>query len=1040
MRSRRRGWKSPKLVVALALFLVVSAGLLGASGTGSLAPGASSPSAAIPYGMALNSTPAIEGWVSSTDAQVPISGATVSLTTGAQSTTDNLGHFSFSKEQVAALVPSVGSQAALVNISVQADGFSSWLLQNARYYQGDTLRLYAHLDAADKPAQTLLASSPRSSSPATAVVSAQIQHQPSNVSAVNASTGKNTGANLIPAASELVAQPGILRAVSAAAASSAWSPPDNIRVYRTGTGTVELVPFREYVKHVLPNEWVPTWAPASLRAGAMAVKEYAWYWISVGGKQAALGADVKDNTDDQVYDPNVSYASTDAAVDATWAYVLLRNNALFQAQYCAGSYSADPSADCPWSNEYMTQWGTAYYADQGQTWTWICQFYYPDATIAPGSPNEGEPPPPVPPSLPTSRPAQIAMGQGSAQPDVFVEAYNRNGGEAVLGRPVSEVHWWLTYVTDVNVVAQRFSGANGQGNMWLVFDTLKSQVSGISRAFLLDGSIAAEYAGHDPAGPEWVGAPTSDPYVTSGGTASQGFSKGNLQESNGAVVFTPWPTQFNGWEARYYVGMQPQSLTGPLLDLPGQPALVMDVPDPGMDWPAGSGAPQTMGLGSAAWSAQFTKQFQPDAGSYDLSVSADGGVRVWIDNLLAINKWDATSAHTEQYNTDLDGYSHTVRIQYESASGTSKLTFSLARRDAASGGTPPQAKAPEVPPAAPAQAGASGNASLKVSVQWLGHANPPSDQWVQPLTLQLSAPGNPAVIGSYPGTTDRNGVAVYERLPEGTYDVHVKGPHSLQSARANIGLSAGQMAEVDMKAQVEGDVDGDNCVTIDDFKVVQVMVGANKDTPGWNPAADLNNDGQVTAEDVSLLRSGFDTCGDISADVQFHTDSSDGAPTFEQQLSPWMNPAGLDHGLALDLQASAPSVKAGDIVIVSVMANTGGQAVDGGAFNLKYDPAWLAPVDRNGNAVTSSEPGVALPSVLGNWIDPQGGSIGYSSSMLQGTPPQGRFTLATIRFRTLQAGSTEIDFAPLASGQLQLTDGGSNLLAKTSNLSLVVAP
>jgi hypothetical protein len=283
-------------------------------------------------------------------------------------------------------------------------------------------------------------------------------------------------------------------------------------------------------------------------------------------------------------------------------------------------------------------------------------------------------------------------------------------------------------------------------------------------------------------------------------------------------------------------------------------------------------------------------------------------------------------------------------------------------------------------------------------------------------------------------------VATYTGLPVGTYDVHVKGAHTLQSARANITLSADGVAEADMKAQVEGDINGDNCVNVEDFTVVQAMVGANKDTPGWNPTADLNNDGQVTAEDVSLLRSGFDTCGDISADVQFHTESAEGAPTFEQQLSPWMNPAALNHGLALDLQASATTARVGDVVVLSVVADTGDQVVDGGAFNLKFDPAHLAPVDKNGNAVTASEPGVALPAVLGNWIDPQGGAIGYSTSMLQGTPPHGRFTLATIRFRVLQPGTTELDFAPLSSGQLQLTDGGENLLARTSNLSLTLAP
>jgi hypothetical protein len=597
----------------------------------------------------------------------------------------------------------------------------------------------------------------------------------------------------------------------------------------------------------------------------------------------------------------------------------------------------------------------------------------------------------------------------------------------------------LPYVTENNVVAQSFTGANGQGNTWLVFDTLKSQVSGISRAFLLEGNIAAEYAGHDPVGPEWLGAPTSDPYATSGGITSQGFARGLLQWDGSTVVFNPWPAQFSAWQANYYIGRQPQALGGPALDLPGQPALVLDQPSPNMDWPAENNIPQSMGLGSGEWAAQFTREVQPDAGSYDIVVSADGGVRVWVDNLLAINGWDSTASHSEQYNTDFEGAAHTIRVQYASATGAAGLNFSMTRRESGSA-PPPQPAPPGIPTGGAGKSGASGNAALRVSVNWLGRAAAPSSSWEQPLTLLLSVPGDPTIIGTYAGTTDQNGVANYSGLPEGTYDVHVKGAHSLQSARANITLSANQAADIDMKTQVEGDVNGDNCVTVDDLSVVQVMVGANKDTPGWNPIADLNNDGQVTVQDVSLLRSGFDTCGDISADVQFHTDSAEGAPSFEQQLSPWLNPAGMNHELALDLQVSNSAVRVGDIVVVTVMADSGAQTVDGGSFNLKYDPTWLAPVDKNGNPVASSEPGVALPAVLGNWIDPQGGAIGYASSMLQGTPPQGRFTLATIRFRALQVGTTELQFAPLSTGQLQLTNGGENLLAHTSNASIAVAP
>ncbi len=151
--------------------------------------------------------------------------------------------------------------------------------------------------------------------------------------------------------------------------------PDTIRVRVTGnpycnTGlpyTVETIDFKEYVKHVLPNEWIPSWPWESLRAGAMAAKMYAWYWIALGGKWN--DADVYDSTCDQVYNPAVSYASTNQAVDDTWNWRLTRADQLIQTQYRAYEYQCG-SADC------MGQWDSRDLALSGWTWDEILFSFY----------------------------------------------------------------------------------------------------------------------------------------------------------------------------------------------------------------------------------------------------------------------------------------------------------------------------------------------------------------------------------------------------------------------------------------------------------------------------------------------------------------------------------------------------------------------------------------------------------------------------------------------------------------------------------------
>ena len=54
-------------------------------------------------------------------------------------------------------------------------------------------------------------------------------------------------------------------------------PPDSIRVLKVRSGRIVVVPFRKYVVTVMGKEW-PSYLPqAVVEAGAVAVKQYAWY-------------------------------------------------------------------------------------------------------------------------------------------------------------------------------------------------------------------------------------------------------------------------------------------------------------------------------------------------------------------------------------------------------------------------------------------------------------------------------------------------------------------------------------------------------------------------------------------------------------------------------------------------------------------------------------------------------------------------------------------------------------------------------------------
>lgn len=90
---------------------------------------------------------------------------------------------------------------------------------------------------------------------------------------------------------------------------------------------VVRVPFKDYVKGVLANEWGHSWHEESIRAGAIAVKMYALNAINTGGKWGGEEYGIVYDCDwDMVYNPNITRESTNKAVDDTWDYILVDAN------------------------------------------------------------------------------------------------------------------------------------------------------------------------------------------------------------------------------------------------------------------------------------------------------------------------------------------------------------------------------------------------------------------------------------------------------------------------------------------------------------------------------------------------------------------------------------------------------------------------------------------------------------------------------------------------------------------------------------------
>ena len=130
-----------------------------------------------------------------------------------------------------------------------------------------------------------------------------------------------------------------------------------------------------------------------------------------------------------------------------------------------------------------------------------------------------------------------------------------------------------------------------------------------------------------------------------------------------------------------------------------------------------------------------------------------------------------------------------------------------------------------------------------------------------PVTILLRNPGSTTTLKSWVVTPNPDGSFSVPTPAPGTYDFAFKASHWLQKVIHNVVVTNSGATGL-APSLVNGDVNGDNFVTIGDFAQLRAAYNTAVGDPGYNPNADLNGDGFVTLGDFAILRSRYGSQGD----------------------------------------------------------------------------------------------------------------------------------------------------------------------------------
>lgn len=265
-------------------------------------------------------------------------------------------------------------------------------------------------------------------------------------------------------------------------------PPATIRVAHHPSNTcrnrpawaIDVIPFEEYVRRVVPAEVPALWPAAAVRAQAIAARTYAWYQVI---RRSGYEYDVTDWTNFQVM-CDTTHPASDAAVADTAGQHLTYADQPILAQYSAENGHPTLDGGLPYLRAVpdpvslgrarrghgrgLSQWGAYRWASQ---YNWdafqILAHYYQDVEIR----NPGEPSPPL---VAVTGPWAGMYHTGQA---VWLEA------NAAPASAIRRVAFWV----DGQALAEDVVGADGWGAP-LALDALGAGAAVTVSAETVDGA------------------------------------------------------------------------------------------------------------------------------------------------------------------------------------------------------------------------------------------------------------------------------------------------------------------------------------------------------------------------------------------------------------------------------------------------------------------------------------------------------------------------------------------------------------------------
>lgn len=302
-----------------------------------------------------------------------------------------------------------------------------------------------------------------------------------------------------------------------------------------------------------------------------------------------------------------------------------------------------------------------------------------------------------------------------------------------------------------------------------------------------------------------------------------------------------------------------------------------------------------------------------------------------------------------------------------------------------------------------------------------GHGAAPGDRWADyPLTVAfLDAAGQ--IVGQFSTTTDENGYLSILTSPSGTFDLKIKGAHTLSNLRESVVVPAGDI--IDLGILREGDANNDDRVSGIDFSLLATAYATTPADARWDSRVDFNDDERVSAADFSLLASNYSLQGPLTV----ASDSVAGALRLTRTMALSMNPprqiVGRDGVIEFDL-----------------ILDTQNWLVDTVDVLLAFNPQILTVVDLDNRPADRIIPGDAFPVELTNLVGRDTGRIAYGAGISLGDEPvAGRLIVATVRLRALQHTRNGLQGTPL--GFLPGTDaylaGQPQLNARTGGIVVV---